>query len=64
MSRRPDPPAPTIADAVDEAEEAARWQCRSCDRPISPDDEYAPYCLHCGSYWQEVENGLFDRFYN
>lgn len=47
------------ADA--EKEEADRWRCRSCDAPIDPDvAEYPGYCWHCGSYWKDRRNGLWE----
>ena len=48
-------------DAVLEAQEARRWSCASCDAPIDPDNtEHPNHCWPCGSYWEDVANGLWD----
>lgn len=38
-------------------EDAALW-CRSC---TSTAEEGSSYCAHCASYWQDIDNGLFDE---
>lgn len=48
-----------ILAAEAEVEEAAAWKCRTCERPS--EGEGKPYCLSCSIYWEDVENGLFDR---
>lgn len=48
-----------VLDAEAEVEETASWKCRTCPRPSEGEDK--PYCLSCRIYWEDVENGLFDR---
>ncbi len=60
MSRRPTPPFDSRAAAL-ERQEARRWSCASCGAPIDPDRaEYPSYCWPCGSYWQDVADGLWE----
>lgn len=48
-----------ILEAEAEVEETVAWKCRTCDRPS--EGEGKPHCLSCRIYWEDVENGLFDR---
>jgi hypothetical protein len=36
----------------------ARWRCQTCTDVIEFD--YAIYCRHCRTYWEDCANGLFD----
>lgn len=48
-------------DAEMEAQDAKRWNCDSCGAPIDPAIAQCPgYCWPCGSYWDDVANGLWD----
>ena len=35
-------------------------KCNSCDVFIDDDKDY---CFECGSYWEDVDNGMFDEHY-
>ena len=62
MARRPMPPPPDRAAAAAEAEESRRWSCASCGAPIDPAaQEYPGYCWPCGSYYEDVANGLWEE---
>jgi rubrerythrin len=50
--------AQALREALDDVEEQA-WQCRTCTAPF--DDEHKPYCRHCGMYWQDCANGLWEN---
>jgi len=44
----------TIRSALDQAAEED-WQCATCSAAA---EESSQYCMSCGLYWQDVENGL------
>lgn len=46
--------------ARQEGEDAARWLCASCPTMIEP-EQPGPFCRNCASYWEDVENGIFER---
>lgn len=52
-------PVIRVEEAANEAQEAASWQCESCNTFI---EEYrdGPHCHHCAEYWDDVSRGLFD----
>lgn len=48
-------------DAQDAFVEERSWRCHTCTRmldPLDPGEER--YCFYCGSYWEDVKNGLFE----
>ena len=57
-NRRQTPKKRKREEAEIEAVQADDWKCKTCDAPV--DDRYALYCIHCGIYWQDVDNGLFN----
>lgn len=40
-----------------EAADASTWKCETCETII----ESGKHCRPCGSYWEDVRNGLWDR---
>lgn len=48
----------SIQKAELELQEDNLTTCKSCGSPS--DEEYSPYCRNCGTYWEDVRNGLFD----
>lgn len=38
-----------------QADDAATWKCETCETII----ESGKYCWPCGSYWSDVDNGMF-----
>lgn len=51
-------PKVSLREAILEKEDRAGDLCRSCSAPA--EEGWEPYCTHCGSYWRDVEEGLFD----
>lgn len=47
-----------IRQAEIEREDDATIMCRTCNSPA--EDEWEPYCMSCGMYWQDCINGLWD----
>ena len=45
-------------EAALENEERKADTCSTCNAPA--DEDYEPFCRHCGSYWQDVRGGLFE----
>lgn len=41
-------------------EEVHERQGDFCQCGAVPDPEWEPHCFLCGSYWKDVEDGLFD----
>lgn len=52
-------PKVDLRKALAEKDERDGDLCRSCEAPA--DDQWAPYCSSCGSYWREVEQGIFEE---
>ncbi|WP_425099149.1 hypothetical protein [Tropicibacter sp. S64] len=50
-------PRVDLRSAIAEKEERDGDICRSCS--ASADPEWEPYCFQCGSYWRDVDDGLF-----
>lgn len=46
-----------IPDALEEVRRD-RWKCETCTAPA---EEESTFCLHCGMYWEDVRNGMFDE---
>lgn len=51
-------PKINISEALLEKDERDGDLCRTCYSPA--EEPYEPYCMHCGLYWEDVENGLYD----
>lgn len=51
---------------IDALKEQARdrWQCATCPSPLDEveDGGDGRHCRSCRSYWDDVRNGLFDKF--
>lgn len=52
-------PRINLQDATAEAEERAGDLCVSCSAAAV--DEWEPHCMHCGMYWKDVRDGMFDE---
>ena len=52
-------PRMDVRAAMEEYEEAKGDLCRSCSAPA--EEAWEPYCMHCGSYWRDVDEGVFDE---
>lgn len=51
-------PKLNVKEALQEVEEVKNIVCETCTNVTVEGDIY---CLSCRSYWDDVENGLFDR---
>lgn len=47
----------SIDEALAEKVDDDATFCRSCTAPA---EEGSPYCMPCGSYWEDCMNGLWD----
>ena len=52
-------PRINLQSALAEKEERDGDLCKTCT--AVPDEEWEPYCIHCGMYWKEVDEGLWDE---
>lgn len=46
--------------AATEAMEVRSWTCETCNLMV---DDGERYCRHCGPYWEDVKNGLWEDDY-
>lgn len=45
------------------AAEEFGWKCESCNK-FTEEGVEGRYCRYCAEYWEDVRNGLFDRYDN
>lgn len=54
----------SVREAAQMRDEEDSWRCPSCTTLVEPGSEFEPYCPSCGSYWRDVEDGMFGDDYS